>query len=187
MTTPGPPELVLFPKDATAYRRIQASVSRLLAATPTQHFIGLRQVTLSEAAALAGKAKRRMLSAAGRKVAVRSCLGLYHRKHRGRPASIELFVDNIAKGWPRSFFAVPPIADYVVAKPLFHELGHHLHATSAPEFREPEVVAEEWRRRLSRAYFQRRYSYLRPLIVPAAWFVRRLRARRRSPTARPRS
>lgn len=187
MTIAGSLELVLFLKDEGAYKHIRASVARILAETPPQYLAGLRQVTLSEATALTGRAKRERLSAAGRKVPVQKCLGLYHRKHHGRPASIELFVDNIARGWPRSFFIVPPIADFVIARTLFHELGHHLHATSAREFREPEVVAEEWQRRLGRAYFRRKYSYLRPLVLPAAWLVRRLRSRRRKPLGKGRS
>lgn len=100
---------------------------------------------------------------AGRSAA--TCRGLYHPAWRGEPAWIELFVDTVVESTPRPLLRLPPWRDLEVASVLFHELGHHIHDTHDPEHREPEVVAEAWCVRLSRAYFRRRYWYLVPLVV----------------------
>jgi hypothetical protein len=47
----------------------------------------------------------------------------------------------------------------VLGEVLFHEIGHHIHYTQAPEFREREDVAEDWKKRLSKIYFRKRYWY----------------------------
>ncbi|OGW31122.1 MAG: hypothetical protein A2088_05855 [Nitrospirae bacterium GWD2_44_7] len=44
---------------------------------------------------------------------------------------------------------------------LFHELGHHIHHTMSPKFKEREDVAEEWSKKLFREYNRNRYSYLK--------------------------
>jgi hypothetical protein len=58
---------------------------------------------------------------------------------------------------------------------IFHEIGHHIHATTQPEYREREDVADEWQRRLLRAYLRRHYGYLRPLGALSSFLVRFVR------------
>src|SRR5262249_23134580 len=63
--------------------------------------------------------------------------------------------------------------DFAFGSPLFHEIGHHVHRTQAPEFRDREDVADRWRDRLLIPYFRRRYWYLVPLVRPI-WRVTRV-------------
>lgn len=67
---------------------------------------------------------------------------------------------------------MPFLRDLFFAPTLFHEIGHHIHKTARPEFREREDVAEDWEGKLSRRYFWRRYWYLMPIIYPVALAVK---------------
>jgi hypothetical protein len=62
----------------------------------------------------------------------------------------------------------------VFAKVLFHEIGHHVHRTVSPEFREKEDVADDWGKKLTQNYFRKHYWYVPEL----AWNIigRTLRA-----------
>jgi hypothetical protein len=140
-------------------------VRRLLRSVPHRHLAGLRSVVLSSTAALNRARRRQTTRSRGKKVRAATCRGLYHPAWRGEPAWIELFVDTVVGSTPRPLLRLPPWRDLEIASVLFHELGHHIHDTHDPAHREPEVVAEEWRRCLSRAYFRRRYWYLVPLVV----------------------
>jgi len=60
---------------------------------------------------------------------------------------------------------------------LFHEIGHHMHRTRAPEFKEREDVADSWEKRLSRVFFRKRYWYLMPVVYllwPLFWLKNKL-------------
>ena len=48
---------------------------------------------------------------------------------------------------------------------LYHEVGHHIHKSSEPEYREREDVADFWRKKLIGIYFRKQYWYLRPLTI----------------------
>jgi hypothetical protein len=152
---------------------IRPTVERLLAAIPAAHLSGLGAVVLTDAAAIGvGKTSR----VAGRKYNRNTCLGFYQRKHRGTPASIEIVVDNAIAGWPTWVLALNLCRDLVLARVLFHELGHHLDATIGAAARTGEAAAEDWRRRLGRRYFRRRYWWLRPFAAgfrPVARWMRR--------------
>jgi hypothetical protein len=66
--------------------------------------------------------------------------------------------------------------DLEVGDVLYHEVGHHLHATVGSATRGGEEAAEYWRRRLSGIHFRRRYWYLRPVfsvLRPFDKFLRR--------------
>jgi len=71
----------------------------------------------------------------------------------------------------------PYFADNALGEVLFHEIGHHIHTTQAPEFKECEDVAEKWRKRLTRIYFRKRYWYLLPIaymLYPLSWLIKRV-------------
>ena len=42
----------------------------------------------------------------------------------------------------------------------FHEIGHHVHRTVRPEYREKEDVADVWKVRLQRNYYRRRFRWI---------------------------
>ncbi len=59
-----------------------------------------------------------------------------------------------------------PIFRYLrIAKVIYHEIGHHIHVVHRPVYKGKEDVADYWSRRLSRAFFRRRYWYLVPVAV----------------------
>jgi hypothetical protein len=96
-------------------------------------------------------------------------LGLYHGAHREGRAWIELFVDNIAATTPR-YGQIPIVRDLSFGKVLFHEIGHHAHATVAPEHREKEDVAGAWAKKLGKKFMRRKYWFLIPLLpLLRAW------------------
>lgn len=130
------------PFDAAAVTR------RLLDRLPRRHLIGLDAVVLTCAARMSRRRRRRKTRSRGRKVPIVRCLGLYHQKWRGDPAWIELFVDNIVARLNRVALAPRTTRELLIGRVLFHELGHHLHATQRPEYREQEAVAERWEARL---------------------------------------
>lgn len=102
----------------------------------------------------------------GRKYARNECRGFYHAERRGEPAWIELVVDNIR--------------DMIIGNVLYHEIGHHLHATIGSASSGGEESADDWSRRLNRVHFRKHYWYLRPVVRTLAagfgvyrWFRKR--------------
>lgn len=165
-------------REYRAPRWIRPTVDRLLASIPAAHLSGLGTVVLTDAAAIGvGKTQR----VAGRKYDRNACLGFYHRKRGGTPASIEIVVDNAVAGWPAFALQLNLFRDLVLARVLFHELGHHLDATIGAAAPSGEAAAEDWGRRLRRLYFRRRYWWLRPFAVAfrpvARWMHRRAQSR----------
>ncbi|SRR6266404_1861483 len=140
------------------------AVSRLLESIPDRYLAGLGVVVLSRAGGLSHGRRRAKTGRRKRKVRIASALGLYHQAWRGQAAAIELFVDNIMDTRLSVLLRIPIFGDFAIGRALFHEVGHHIHKTQAPEFREREDVAEVWSERLYRAYFQRRYWYLMPML-----------------------
>lgn len=102
---------------------------------------------------------------------------MYNQASKDAPAWIEIFVDNCTRSLPRSSLRVPVFADMVLGEVLFHEIGHHIHYTQAPEFREREDVAEDWKKRLSKIYFRKRYWYFLPIaymLYPFSWLIKKV-------------
>jgi hypothetical protein len=160
---------------------IRPTAERLIAALPSAHLSGLDAIVLTNGAAV-GRGKTRRV--AGRKYDRSACRGFYHREDsRG---SISIVVDNVLAGYPRLFFGVTLFRDLVVARVLFHEIGHHVQATAGHAGSTQEAGAEDWGRRLARLYFGRRYWWLRPLRggigSVARWMRRASAARSRSLT-----
>ena len=159
-------------------------VSRLLSGTEKRYKVGLATVVLTNVAGLSRDRRRQKTWSRGRKRPIVKCRGLYHQAWRGDPAWVEVFVDNTLRGVPPWLLRLPLLQDAIVGDVLFHEIGHHLHATQAPEYREREDVAERWERRLSRQYTRRRYWYLIPLLYPIHLAVRGWRRLGRSMASR---
>jgi len=139
---------------------VHAAVERLIAGTPPSHLHGVKWVVLTNTAALTGARRRRKTRARRRKVALTRCRGLYHHAWRGEPAWIEIFVNKITEPLPNLLRNSEVLLDLLVGEVFFHELGHHLHSTKAPEYADPEDVADRWSTRLLRSYFRRRHWLL---------------------------
>ena len=159
---------------------VRPTVCRLLEGVDSRYSSGLDAVVLTNVGALNSQRKRGKTWSRRHKVSLAHCRGLYHPRHQSQGAWIEVFVDQVLKGTPSWICAVPLLRELHFADTLFHELGHHIHRTQAPEFREREDVADAWRLRLGQEMFRTRHPHLRlalrpfrPLISVAKRFIGR--------------
>ncbi len=141
---------------------VRRSVTRLINGVPEKYIGGLHSINLTNTDGLNHSRRRQKTISRKRKVSVIECRGLYHQKWQRKPATIELFVDKIIHRWPVVALKVPLFQDMLIADVLYHELGHHIHKTSAPEHREREDIAEDWQKKLGRHYFRQNYKWIKP-------------------------
>jgi len=151
------------------------TLHHVLECVDRSYLAGLDTVVLTNTGALNSQRKRGKTWSRRHKVYFVDCRGLYHARHQGQGAWIEIFVDKVIEGAQAWVFGIPPIRDLYIGDTLFHELGHHIHSTQAPEFRNREDVADTWRRRLIQEMFRTRH----PLIYVAKRFVARRRSQPR--------
>ena len=154
---------------------VRKTVDRLLSSVSDAHVAGLSAVVLTESAKISSGKTRRV---SGRKYGLNTCLGFYQPRRDSEPPAVFLVVDNIlAQKWiPR----VQLGRDIALGQVLFHEVGHHLHATIGSHGRGSEASADAWERRLSRLHFRKRYRYLRPVVKPLRFMVQLLLRSRRA-------
>lgn len=146
------------------------TVELLLRYVPAKYLAGLHCVLLRDSGGLTRSEKVRARKSR------RGILGQYCRATQGQQAQIHLFVDQIARYWPAPLLWWRRSREYLLADALYHEIGHHIDAQIAPEYRDRELTAEDWRGRLTLEYLQHRYWYLRPFRKPIGLILRRLRA-----------
>jgi hypothetical protein len=161
---------------------VRSTVNRLLSSLSDAHVAGLSAVVLTESAKISDGKSRRV---AGKKYRLNACLGLYRPRRGGEPPAIFLIVDNILdqERLPRLQIA----RDVALGEVLFHEVGHHLHATIGSHASGNEAAAEAWERRLSRLHLRKRYWYLRPVVKALRSAARLISdwSRRRRASTRP--
>jgi len=141
------------------------TVEYLLRQVPEAYLAGLGGVVLTNAGGLARGRRRARTWVRGRKIAIEDARGLYHATWKGQPAWIELFIDRICGRCPRWVLRVGLIREWLFAEVLFHEVGHHVHATARKEHADRESVADRWRDAILATYVRGRYWYLRPLTA----------------------
>jgi hypothetical protein len=134
---------------------VTRTVQRLLASIPEGHLSGLSSIVLTETATVAGARQSRRNRG-------RQPLGRYHGAWRGDLAWIELVVDQIVADL-KPLDKLQVARDLAFGRVLFHEVGHHLHATRRGTGPTGEAGAESWRARLTKLHLTRCYGYLRPL------------------------
>ena len=161
-------------------------VSRLLNGIPSKYLNGLQSIICTNVSGLNRKRRRQKTIARKRKVDVYTSSGLYHQYWKGQPAYIELFIDNIFYPKKSDDIKIPTLVkvilrllskrsffrDFRLSKTLYHEIGHHIHKTQAPEFAEREEVADEWCEKLQMHYFYRKYWYIFPFTWTFLWLDR---------------
>ncbi len=143
---------------------VRRLVESLLDSVDPEYLQGLGSIVLSSQMQLPRRGRRKKFLSRGLKHPVSRVLGFYRQSWKGQPACIELYVDKIltqAPGWQAH---IPFAGFFLFAHVLFHELGHHLHKTRHPEFKEREDVAEEWRRKLTKIAFRKRYRRVMPFV-----------------------
>jgi hypothetical protein len=144
---------------------VAATVNRLLNGVPKKHIIGIKTVVLSSSLNLNKKVKNTKVHVRGKAYKIGECRGQYTAKWKAQPAWIEVWVDNTLRQWPKGFFHFSIFRDIAISEILFHEIGHHIHKTQAPEYKEKEDVADSWMRKLNRYYYRRQYWYLAPMLL----------------------
>ena len=146
-------------------------INRLLSGIPVDYLAGLKKVKLNNVDILNHKERKKTTRAQGKKYRLIDCNGWYNQFWNGEPASIQILVDNVVEKIPTILLRFPLIQDMVFAMVFFHELGHHIHQTQVREYKEKELVAEEWSKKLNKYYFQRKYWYLLPAMYIAYYIV----------------
>jgi hypothetical protein len=138
---------------------VRGLVSRLLFSVPSKYKAGLDVVVLTNQSGAPRRWRLGKVTSRKRRLPQDRVLGRYHFAHKGRPAWIELYVDKLVAGLSQYRF-VPLARTAIFAQVLFHEIGHHVHETVRPEFRETEDVADNWGRKLMANYFRTHYWYV---------------------------
>ena len=154
---------------------VRPTVCQILEGVDGRYLTGLEAVVLTNAGALNSQRKRGKTWSRRHKIYFVDCRALYHARHRGQGAWIEVFVDKVFERAQSWVFTIPLVRELYLAHTLFHELGHHIHSTQVPEFREKENVADMWQRRLLQELFRTRH----PLISVVKRFVGRRLSRSR--------
>jgi len=169
MTSQGsesrPSVLREFYNDYTPPSWVFKTAGRLLLSVPDKYVRGLDSVVLTNYSGQPRRHRIGTIASRKRKVAKSRILGLYHRACRGKSAWIELYVDNISTRAEQGRW-IPSRREFSLGQVLFHEIGHHIHATAAPEYAEKEDVADRWGRDLFANYYWHRYWYLKPVRRP---------------------
>ena len=160
-------------------------VNRLLRHVPEVHLGGISTVTLTDSRTLNRARRRQKRRVRGKRFRLSEALGIYHGAWQGQPAWIELFADRILANEDKRTLQFPLFRDNAVGEVLFHEIGHHIHATKCPQHQEPEDVADRWKRKLLRRFMRRQYWYLLP-VARVLWPVVRFLNRRLNPGPPPR-
>ena len=178
-------ELREFYKDYTPPRQVFKTIRKILDRVPQQYLHGLDCVVLTNMSGQPRRSRLGKIPSSKGYVSRSRVLGLYHGAHRGKLPWIEIYVDKIA-GRHRGHLWIPFLMESVFGDVLLHEIGHHIHATTAPEHSDKEDVAERWRKKLWGAQKRNwllRYS-AKYLLVPILKLVLLfLRAWKRAATA----
>jgi hypothetical protein len=140
-------------------------IERMLKSVPPKYLVGLSEVVLTNSSGLPRGMRRSVTKARGRKVRIVEARGLYRQAWQGKPAWIQIFVDNVLKGWEKGWWLkLPFMRNMLLSDVLFHEIGHHIHYTTRPEYREKEDVADVWKVRLNDIYLRKRHPILRTIL-----------------------
>jgi hypothetical protein len=159
----------------TAFHSFEASadfaksVERLLRSVPPKYLAGLHCVRLRDSAGLTSRERKRSGVDFGK-----SPRGVYYRASRTTSPQIHLFIDNMAN-WSKRTLRLPVMRDFIIAKTLFHELGHHIQDRIEPMHKSHEAAAEEWARKLTRTFLRKEYWYWAPVMRLILWISRILR------------
>jgi hypothetical protein len=151
---------------------VTSVVYRMLESVPKEYLNGLSAVVLTSLDSLSRERLKRKTKSRKRTVKIALARGLYHPAWHGESAWVEIFVDQTLKNSTKGWFKPPFEREMLLSSVLFHEIGHHIHATKRPEFREPEDVAESWREKLTATYFRKKYPWMLVLVYLVRFFRR---------------
>ncbi|HEX3584529.1 MAG TPA: hypothetical protein VH024_00935 [Candidatus Angelobacter sp.] len=142
------------------------TVESLIASIEPECLQGLGSIVLSTQFHLPRTTRRKKFLSRGSKYPTTAIQAYYQAQWKGQPAFIELYVDKILAPIPSWSARFPMVGFLTIGKVFFHELGHHIHLTRRPEFKEKEDVADQWSRKLMKSAFRKRYKYAVPMLRP---------------------
>jgi len=148
---------------------VKRVVNRLLSSIPEHSLIGLKLIVLTNINALNRKTRRELR---GKKEQSVKWKGWYDPSGKNHSAKIELLVDIILRPFSKTDLYLSLMQDFIFSDVLYHEIGHHIHLTTGQEHRKEEVVAEQWKRKLFRRHFIRKYWYAYFLLVSLKPIIR---------------
>lgn len=157
-------------------REVQRSVRDvhdMLEAVDDHLLAGLDLVLIRDLASLSSRERRAHRQQQGKRLTMEQVVGLYRKGTSKRGAEIQIFIDQVFRGLPELILHFGPFRKFLIAKTLFHELGHHVQ-TRRQLVGEPEQVADEWRNKLLRRYGQSRHPWFArslPILLRLARFV----------------
>ena len=161
-TAPTSPQIIVTFNGYEPPFDVASTAQRVLDTVPRKYLTGLGAVLLTNSGALPTKRRNTTIKTRKRKVRMGKAAGLYHPAANGNRAWIEIFIDNVLRGWEKGWWLrVPFVRESKLSDVLFHEIGHHIHFTIRPEYREKEDVADVWKVRLQRNYHQQRFGWIR--------------------------
>ncbi|HTW79140.1 MAG TPA: hypothetical protein VME23_06350 [Terracidiphilus sp.] len=144
---------------------VAAKIEKMLDPIPLKYLNGLSEIVLTNTAGLPRKLRRSVTKSRKRKVRAAEALGLYYQKWKGRPAWIKIYVDNTLRNWESGIWLkLGFFREMLLGDVLFHEIGHHIHKTVRPEFREREDVADDWKTKLRRHQFAAQHPLQRAVF-----------------------
>lgn len=163
---PTQPQIIEAYRDYSPPYNATRIIEILLRHIPAEDLIGLHSIVLTNSSGLSRDQRRQKTWSRNRKVRLSECLGWYARATRSSVARITILVDNIVRRETKFALSVGFLRNMSLAGVLYHELGHHIHATRRPEYRGKEDVAEVWRKKLTGRFIQERYWCLFPVALP---------------------
>lgn len=163
---PAQPQIVEAYRDYTPPYNVRRDVEMLLRHIAPENLIGLQSVILTNSLGLSRDERRQKTWTRNRKVRLNDCFGWYSRSTQPSGARITLLLDNIFRGAKKFDLRFAPFRTMSLAGVLYHEVGHHIHATRRPEYRGREDVADVWKEKLTTKFMRERYWYLFPIALP---------------------
>jgi hypothetical protein len=154
---------------------VMAAVEEMVAFVPEEQLAGLDCIVLTSHGSLNRAHRRGKTWSRKRQIRLTDAAGTYHQKHGGQPAFVRIYVDSVlsSEAPSRVPFFRKFQSKFKLAEVLYHEIGHHIHKTTRPEFREREDVADDWSKKLYRRYFLKRHPFaartiraFRPVVWP---------------------
>ena len=154
---------------------VKKLVYRLLKTAPGKYLQGLDCIVLTNQGNLSRRDRVGKVWRRGRKASKSDIAGRYYPGSASRSPYIELRIDKISSALPGILRHIPVLRAVVVGHVLFHEVGHHIHYTKRPEYKNKEDVADTWAGKLNAGAIRHIYWYAVPVLHPALKIYKFLR------------
>jgi hypothetical protein len=159
------PHIVTHFRNYVPATDIAPTVALLLRHVPEKYLGGLTYIELTNATSTR-KLRRGKTWSRSKKVRMSKCLGFYCGDH------IQLLVDNLLGSYPTWALRWPMFRSVLIGQVLYHEIGHHIHATQIPVYKEREDVADQWSKYLLKLFMRQHYWYMMPIRRPLAYMFK---------------